>query len=109
VVGGTNKDGVAKTKFAATAMESYGKASNELFMQFVARIAQEIPKATVAIFSTLKYINAPTLEKFRQIWSANYLGGSVVHNQVFEGLKVPDVLLSGHHAKIKEWREKNCK
>lgn len=87
VVGGTNKDGVAKTKFAATSMESYGKASNELFMQFVARIAQEIPKATVAIFSTLKYINAPTLEKFRQIWSANYLDGFVVHNQVFEGLK----------------------
>ena len=29
--------------------------------------------------------------------------------EVFEGLKVPDVLLSGHHAKIKEWREKNCK
>jgi tRNA (guanine37-N1)-methyltransferase len=23
----------------------------------------------------------------------------------FEGLKVPDVLLSGHHGKIKEWRK----
>lgn len=25
----------------------------------------------------------------------------------FKGMKVPEVLLSGHHGKIKEWREKN--
>ncbi|MBQ8430627.1 MAG: tRNA (guanosine(37)-N1)-methyltransferase TrmD [Clostridia bacterium] len=25
----------------------------------------------------------------------------------FEGMKVPEILLSGHHAKIKEWRDKN--
>jgi hypothetical protein len=79
-----NKDGVAKTKFAATAMAEYGKASNELFTQFVARIAREIPTATVAMFSTLKYVNAPNFEKFRQAWSAKYLGGFVVHNRAFE-------------------------
>lgn len=27
----------------------------------------------------------------------------------FRGLKVPDVLLSGHHAKIEKWRQKNRK
>jgi len=27
----------------------------------------------------------------------------------FEGLKVPEVLISGHHKKIAEWRKKNCK
>jgi tRNA (guanine37-N1)-methyltransferase len=26
---------------------------------------------------------------------------------VFEGLKVPEVLLSGHHQKIREWRKEN--
>ena len=67
-------------------MASYGKASNELFTQFVARVALEIPTATIAMFSTLKYINAPNFEKFRQSWSAKYLGGFVVHNQAFEGL-----------------------
>ncbi|MEC5212412.1 hypothetical protein RCH06_000952 [Polaromonas sp. CG_9.5] len=81
-----NKSGVAKTKLAATAMSQYGKASNELFTQFVARIAQEIPTATLAMFSTLKYVNAPTLAKFRQSWSAEYIGGFVVHNQAFDGL-----------------------
>lgn len=80
------KSGVAKTRFAASAMADYGKASNELFTQFVARIAQEIPTATLAMFSTLKYVNAPTFATFRQAWSATYIGGFVVHNQAFDGL-----------------------
>lgn len=29
--------------------------------------------------------------------------------QEFNGLKVPDILLSGHHAEIKKWREKESK
>jgi hypothetical protein len=83
-----SKLGVAKTKFAATAMGRYGKASNELFMQFVARVAQEIPTATVAIFSKLKYINAPTLVQFRQAVECKvFRAGFVVHSQVFDGLK----------------------
>lgn len=82
-----NKTGVAKTKFAATAMAAYGKASNELFMQFIVRIAQEIPTATLAIFSKLKYITAPTLDDFRAMWKAKYLGGFVVDSKSFDGLK----------------------
>ncbi len=81
------KVGVAKTKFASTAMADYGKATNELFMQFIARIAQEIPTATVALFSKLKYVTAPTLDDFRTIWNAKYLGGFVVDSKSFDGLK----------------------
>ncbi len=81
-----NKAGVAITKFSTTAMADYGKASNELFIQFVARVAQEIPTATIAMFSTLKYVNAPNFEKFRSEWNAEYLGGFVVHNKAFDGL-----------------------
>jgi len=82
-----NKTGVAKTKFAKTAMSDYGKASNELFTQFVARIAQEMPNATIAMFSKLKYVNAPNFEKFRAHWNAKYLGGFIVRSKVFDGLK----------------------
>jgi hypothetical protein len=82
-----NKIGVAKTKFATTAMAVYGKATNELFMQFVARIAQEIPTAVVAMFSKLKYVTAPTLDEFRSYWNAKYLGGFVVDSKAFDGLK----------------------
>jgi hypothetical protein len=81
-----NKIGVAKTKFAATAMADYGRASNELFTQFLARIAQEIPKATIAMFSTMKYVNAPNFEKFRAAWNSQFKGGFIVHNQAFDGL-----------------------
>ncbi len=44
-------------------------------------IAIEMPTATVAMFSTIEYINTPNFEKFRQAWNASYLGGFVVHNQ----------------------------
>jgi len=81
----TTKAGVSNTKISAY-MDDYGKASNELFAQFIARVAIEIPTATLAIFSTMKYVNAPNFEKFREYWQATYLGGFVVHNQAFEGL-----------------------
>ncbi|MEQ1799240.1 MAG: hypothetical protein ABL872_14900 [Lacibacter sp.] len=82
-----NKIGVAKTKFANAAMDEYGKASNELYTQFVARIAKEIPNATLAMFSTLKYVSAPTLDIFRSKWVAVFSGGFVVHSKAFDGLK----------------------
>lgn len=86
-LGAGNKQGVAKTKFATSAMSQYGKASNELFTQFVARIAQEIPSATLAMFSKMKYINGSNFEKFRETWNGKYLGGFVVHSKAFDGLK----------------------
>lgn len=84
---GANKSNVAGTKFARTAMANYGKATNELFTQFVARVQKEIPNATLAMFSKLKYVNAPNFEKFRDNWKAKYLSGFVVHSKSFDGLK----------------------
>lgn len=80
-----SKLGVAKTRVAAS-MEDYGYATRELFVQFLVRIGREIPTATLAMFSTLKYVNAPNFEKFRDAWHAKYLGGFVVHNKAFDGL-----------------------
>lgn len=85
-LGKDSKDLVSKTKIASSAMAEYGKANQELFTQFLARIAKEIPTATLAMFSTLKYINAPNFEKFRNVWNAQYLGGFVVHSKAFDGL-----------------------
>jgi hypothetical protein len=80
------KSGVAKTR-VATCMDSQGYASRELFTQFLVRIAKEMPTAKVAIFSKLKYVNAPNFEVFRANWNAQYLGGFVVHSKAFDGLK----------------------
>lgn len=82
-----NKTGVAKTKFAPFTKNKFGKASNELYTQFIARIAQEIPNSTIAMFSTLKYVISPTLAIFRDSWNAKYLGGFVVHSRAFDGVK----------------------
>ena len=68
-------------------MHEYGWANRELFVQFLVRIAHEIPNATLAMFSTLKYVNAPNFELFRGKWNAKYLGGFIIHSKAFEGLK----------------------
>lgn len=86
--GKKNKVGVEQTKInALMKREEIGYASKELFVQFLVRIAQEIPTATIAIFSNLKYVNASNFEKFRKNWNANYLNGFLVRSRAFEGLK----------------------
>ncbi len=84
-VGSEAKTDVATTRIA-NHMKDYGYATRELFIQFVARIAKEIPTATLAMFSTLKYVNSSNFENFREIWNATYLGGFVVHSKAFDGL-----------------------
>lgn len=81
-----NKKGVSKTR-VANLMDTQGYAARELFVQFLVRIANEIPTATVAVFSKMKYVNAPNFEIFREQWNAQYLGGFVVHSKSFDGLK----------------------
>lgn len=84
-------DAEAKSEVAATmmgkSMAGYGYAARELYVQFLVRIAREIPNATIACFSKLKHINAPNFEPFRQRWNARYLGGFIIHSKAFEGLK----------------------
>ncbi|MBP7773664.1 hypothetical protein KA071_01080 [Candidatus Gracilibacteria bacterium] len=84
--GAENKVGVAKTKVAKS-MDSQGYATRELFVQFLVRIQKEIPYATLAMFSTLKYINASNFEEFRKTWDSDYLGGFIVHSRAFDGLR----------------------
>lgn len=84
-------DAEAKSEVAATvmgkSMTGYGYAARELFVQFLVRIAREIPTATIACFSKLKHINAPNFAPFRERWNAKYLGGFIIHSKAFEGLK----------------------
>lgn len=81
-----NKEGVASTMMTEV-MEEFGYAKRELFAQFLVRIYREIPTATIAVFSKLKYVTSPNFEEFRAIWNAKYLGGFVVDCKAFEGLK----------------------
>jgi len=56
-------------------------------VQFLHRIMLELPRANLAMFSTLKYVNAPNFEHFRKLWTAKYLDGFVVHSKAFDALK----------------------
>ncbi|RAR74170.1 hypothetical protein [Flavobacterium aciduliphilum] len=86
--GDENKKEVEQTKInTLMKTQELGYASKELFVQFLVRISKEIPSAKLAMFSTLKYVNAPNFERFREFWKANYLGGFVVHSKAFDGLK----------------------
>jgi len=84
--GKKNKIGVERTRINAL-MTKEGYASKELFVQFLTRISKELPNATLAMFSTMKYVNSPNFEKFREHWNAQYLGGFVVHSKAFDGIK----------------------
>lgn len=86
--GNEGKTDVARNK-VATLMQNddIGYAARELFAQFLVRVSKEIPNATLAMFSKLKYVNAPNFEQFREYWSAKFLGGFIVHSKAFDGLK----------------------
>ena len=80
------KSRVASTRIGH-GMAHLGYAARELFVQFLHRIMLELPNANLAMFSTLKYVNAPNFEQFREQWVAHYLDGFVVHSKAFDGLK----------------------
>jgi hypothetical protein len=84
--GNAGKTGVAKTK-VSYGMDHLGYAARELFVQFMHRVMIELSTSTLAMFSKLKYINAPNLEQFRANWKAKYHDGFVVHSKSFDGLK----------------------
>lgn len=80
------KAGVSNTLVAKYLMTNYGKSTNELFTQFIARILKELPSSHLAMFSKLKYVNAPNFEEFRENFKANYKDGFIVHSKAFDGL-----------------------
>ena len=87
--GGANaamKSNVSSTR-VSHGMTHLGYAARELFVQFMHRITLELPQSTLAMFSTLKYVNAPNFSQFREQWTAKYLDGFVVHSKAFDGLK----------------------
>ncbi len=84
--GNAGKSGIATTR-VSHGMNELGYAARELFVQFLHRILAELPRATLAMFSTFKYINAPNFEEFRERWNAEFLDGFAVHSKAFDGLK----------------------
>lgn len=82
------KKAVASTRIGAWMNGAgYGYGAKELFVQFMIRIAKELPNAWLAMFSTLKYVNSDNFEPFRDRWKALYSAGFITHSKAFDGLK----------------------
>jgi len=67
---GTNRAGLSDTLIRARYKDSLGRAANELFAQFYARIVREIPTSVLGVFSKLKTLQAPNFSDFRKNFRA---------------------------------------
>jgi hypothetical protein len=64
-----------------------GKASNELFTQFLARIYAEIPNSKIANFSTLKNLQSSNFKDFRSFFRAKLEKIFLVPADTFDNVK----------------------
>ncbi len=70
--------------------------------------------AALAIMESSTRLLPGILEKSQAVVSESFTNDRLEHPQYtrpedFHGLKVPDILLSGDHKKISQWRERNSK
>lgn len=81
------KSGLNKTKIWGKYDCFLSHAKKELFAQFLMRIYQEIPDCIIAEFSTLKTIQAPRFNIFRQHFLAQLKSCFVVPADSFDNVK----------------------
>lgn len=67
---GRNRPGLSATDVKARLSKQLGRAGNEIFAQFFARIITEIPSSILAAFSTLKTLQGPNFTGFRDRYRA---------------------------------------
>lgn len=85
---GKNRAGVAKdNKINEYFKPKIGNASNEIFALFMAQVYDKIPDSTLALFSTLKFIQGSNFNKFKEYFLAKYQKGFVVPAYTFDNVK----------------------
>ncbi len=82
--GQNKKDVAVKQKTYEKYFSSIGIAGRELFAQFFIRIYFEIPNCILGEFSTLKILQAPTFQQFRNVFKAKLLKMFVVSSKTFD-------------------------
>ena len=84
---GTNRAGVSQTVVAQQYAGILGRAVNELFAQFLIRIAREIPGCVVGQFSKLKHLQGPNFKAFRQAFRGSLEKCFIVPADTFDNVK----------------------
>ncbi|MDR2923971.1 MAG: hypothetical protein LBU85_11610 [Treponema sp.] len=84
---GQNKPGVSISNTIKGKYQlSIGKASNEIFSLFIARIYDEIPESKLGFFSKVKFINSQNFSDFRLFFRAEYKMGFIVRADTFDNV-----------------------
>ena len=85
---GKNKPDVAIVHKTNVRYKNFlGKASNELFTQFMARVYNEIPGCVLAEFSKMKTLQAPNFKEFRRNFKAKLVKMFVCPADTFDNVK----------------------
>ena len=84
---GQNRAGLSKSAIQERYKNRLGRAGNELFAQFYARIVDELPTAVLAQFSKLKIVQAPNFREFRMAFRAKPGRFFLVPASTFDNVK----------------------
>lgn len=85
---GKNKEGTTiENKIYLKYADLIGKASNELFTQFLIRIFKEIPGCRIGNFSKIKNIQSPNFQVFRSVFKAKLNKLFLVQANTFDNVK----------------------
>jgi len=84
---GKGKAGVSASITARKYKEQLGKARNELYAQFLARIYDEFRGCIIAEFSTLKILQAPNFAKMREWFKPRLVSCFLVPGNTFDNVK----------------------
>lgn len=84
---GNNRKGVSSSYVKEKYGEHLGRAVNEMFAQFFARIWHEIPDCIIAVFSKLKILQGPNFIGFRKYYQARLNKVFIVPANTFDNVK----------------------
>jgi len=83
---GTNRVGLSKSQVKANHANELGRAGNELFAQFFARIYDDIKGCHVAMFSKLKMLQGPNFARYRVRYPASICRAFIVPAKTFDNV-----------------------
>lgn len=83
---GTNRVGLSKSQVKANHAKELGRAGNELFAQFFARIYDDIKGCHVAMFSKLKMLQGPNFARYRVRYPASICRTFIVPAKTFDNV-----------------------
>ena len=84
---GQNRTGLSKSSIQERYKTLLGRAGNELFAQFYARIVSELSTSVLALFSKLKIVQAPNFQEFRRTFRAKPGRFFLVPANTFDNVK----------------------